>query len=181
VRLIPWDHLITMLECFPMESSFLKDFRTLCPPDKIRIVAFVAPTFLSYDSQDISQPHLSTQLPTPIWTFSEDSEVPTPVRDLITKTMPFFEPLVTTYKTSSGVDPEDKTRFSKFDADAWEWIIKRVIDQGWYSSDGRVWREFVDKIACKECRGDESIPGEIKSGLSYMAKVDSSAKRTHSC
>ncbi|PVF99890.1 hypothetical protein CPB86DRAFT_266663 [Serendipita vermifera] len=79
VRLVPWDHLITMLECFPMEASFLKDFRTLCPPDKIRIVAFVAPSFLSYDSQDISQRHLSSQVPPPVWTFPEDSEVPTPV------------------------------------------------------------------------------------------------------
>lgn len=97
------------------------------------------------------------------------------------RTMPFFEPLVTAYKTSGTTDPDDKTRYTHFDSDAWEWTIKRVVDLGWYSDDGNMWRGFIDKLACKDCKDQESIPGEVKSGLAYMTKVDKAAKRHHIC
>jgi hypothetical protein len=95
--------------------------------------------------------------------------------------MPFFEPLVTAYRTSGTTDPEDKIRYAHFDADAWEWVIKKVVELGWYSKDGRVWREFLDKMACRNCRGLIPIPGEMKTGLAYMAKVDETARISHSC
>jgi hypothetical protein len=95
--------------------------------------------------------------------------------------MPFFEPLVTTYKTSGTTDPGDKNRYARFDSDAWEWIIKRVVDLGWYGDDGNTWRGFIDKLACKDCRDQETIPGEVKTGLTYIDKIDKSAKRQHNC
>lgn len=161
-----------MLECFPLEQSFLDSFRTLCPPEKLRIVAFLAPSFLPYDNPSIRG------LPPPRWTFPITSQLSSEVRDLITRTMPYFEPLVTGYRTSGTTDAEDKTRFANFNADAWEWIIKKVVELGWYSSDGRVWREFIEKIACKNCKGPISMPGEVKSGLAYMTRVGG---KPHSC
>jgi hypothetical protein len=175
--MVPWDHLISMLECFPMEQTFLNSFRTLCPPNKLRMVAFLAPSFLSYDNMG----RTVRGIPPPLWSFPATSQIDPEVRDLITRTMPFFEPLVTTYRTSGTTDLEDKTRYAHFDADAWQWIIKKVVELGWYSKDGRVWREFVDKIACRNCKGPIVIPGEMKPGLAYMVKVDEAARVSHSC
>jgi hypothetical protein len=177
--MVPWNDLIRMLECFPMEASFLSSFKTLCPPNKLRIVAFLSPSFLSYDNLGVSRGSLSTSIPPPRWTFPPGSQISPPVQDLITRTMPFFEPLVTGYKTSGITDPEDKNRFNCFNADAWEWVIKKVVQQGWYSEDGRVWRGFIDKIACKTCRGTEPVPGEVKAGLAFLAKVDGVPNHSH--
>ncbi|KAG9057838.1 hypothetical protein FS842_003600 [Serendipita sp. 407] len=181
VRLVPWEHLSEMLECFPLDQSFLNSFRTLCPPNKLRIVAFVAPSFLSYDYEGMSRSSLSSRYPPPRWTFPPDSQIKPEVKDLITRTMPFFEPLVTNYSTSGVTDPEDKTRYSHFNSDAWEFLVKKIVDQGWYSDDARLWRQLIDKLACQDCRGREPVPAEVRSGLAYMSKVDYSAKRNHSC
>lgn len=143
-----------MLECFPMENTFLNSLRTLCPPNKLRIIAFLSPSFLSYDNLD----RTVRGVPPPRWSFPATSQISAPVRDLITRSMPFFEPLVTSYRTSGTTDPEDKTRYAHFDADAWEWIIKKVVEFGWYSNDGRIWREFIEKMSCKQCRGSIPIP-----------------------
>lgn len=181
IRMVPWDQLTTMLECFPQDEAFLNSFRTLFPPNKLRIVAFLAPSFLSYDHDGVSGAIMSSNLPLPRWTFPADSQIPASVQDLIVRTMPYFQPLVTSYKTSGTTDPEDKIRFTHFNSDAWEFIIKKVVEQGWYSNDGQLWREYIDKIACKECRGRETIPAEVRTGLAYLTKVDSAAKRVHSC
>ena len=162
-----------------MEMSFLNTFRTLCPPNKLRIVAFLAPSFLSYDNLGVSRVNHPARIPPPRWTFPPGSRISAPVQDLIMRTMPFFEPLVTGYKTSGITDPGDKDRFSRFNADAWEWIIKKVVEQGWYSEDGRVWRGFIDKMACKTCRGTESIPGEVKTGLAFLTKVGGTPTHSH--
>lgn len=181
-RMVPWSDLTGMLECFPMEKSFLDSFRTLCPPNKLRIVAFLAPSFLSYDNIGVSRGSLSSRLPPPRWTFPIGSQITAPVQDLIMRTMPFFEPLVTGYKTSGTTDDDDKQRYGHFNSDAWEWIIKKVVEQGFYSDNGRMWREFIGKIACKDCKGNESVPGEVKSGLAYLVKVDGSAtSHPHVC
>lgn len=179
--MVPWTDLVGMLECFPMEKSFLDSFRTLCPPNKLRIVAFVAPSFLSYDNIGVSRGSHSSRLPPPRWTFPAGSQIPPTVQDLIMRTMPFFEPLVTGYKTSGIADTDDKSRFSHFNTDAWEWLIKKIVERGWYSDDGRMWRAFIDKMACQNCRGNEPIPGEVKTGLTYLAKVDGSTGHTHVC
>ena len=170
-----------MLECFPMEKSFLSSFRTLCPPNKLRIIAFLAPSFLSYDNIGVSRGNHTSQLPVPRWTFPAGSQIPSPVQDLIMRTMPFFEPLVTGYRTLGTTDADDKSRYSCFNADAWEWIMRKVVEGGWYSDDGRMWRAFIEKMACKDCRGNESIPNEVKTGLAYLAKWDNSTNQPHTC
>ncbi|KAG8836101.1 hypothetical protein FRC17_010034 [Serendipita sp. 399] len=155
-------------------------FKTLCPPNKLRIVAFVAPSFLSYDYEGVSRNSLSSRYPPPRWTFPPESPIKPEVRDLITRTMPFFEPLVTNYSTSGVTDPDDKNRYSHFNPDAWEFLIKTIVEQGWYSEDAKLWRQLIDKLACKDCRGREPVPAEVKSGLAYMSKMHRALVRSFS-
>lgn len=170
-----------MLESFPMDEAFLSSFRSLGFPNQLRIVAFLAPSFLSYDSVGIWQGH-SSRIPPPQWTFPDGSRISLPVQDLITRTMPFFQPFVTSFEISEDdVNGANKMRYSQFDDNAWEWIIKQIVDHGWYSSDGEAWTGFVSKIACKICKKKMPVPSEVKAGLAFLAKADGLAGRSHTC
>lgn len=180
-RMVPWDHLSGMLASFPMDEAFLSSFRTIGQPNQLRIVAFLAPSFLSYDSMSIWQKQ-SSRVPIPRWTFPVGSRISSPVQDLIMRTMPFFQPLVTSFEVSKDdVKGLDNKRYSKFDDSAWEWVIKQVVDQGWYSNDGNNWVGLLDKIACSTCRGKVNVSSEVKAGLAFLAKADGLAGRSHTC
>lgn len=181
--MVPWEDLVQMLECFPMDQSFLNSFRALYMPNQLRIVAFLAPSFLSYDNMSVWKGH-SSRIPPPRWTFPMGSYISSPVQDLIMRTMPYFEPFVTGYEISR-TDVEEATEMghslSQFDANAYEWITKQVVEQGWYSADGRAWRGFIDKIACNSCKGKQLVPSEVKAGLAFLNKTNKSAGHPHAC
>lgn len=173
-----------MLDCFPLDQQFCISAQQACPDGKIRTLFLIAPSFLPPDGVEAMHETIRTtyrrDYPIPRWKFPQDSKIQPEVRGLIDLTSPFFEPIVAYLKYDTAT-LQDSRGFTRWGPDTWEWILKKVVLQGWYGGNGQAWKMFLGKLLCKECAGAEYMPSEVKAAVSYFAKVDSVVRRAHIC